>query len=736
MRWRREHGKLPPTWRSITGSGRHFWFKYTGPIPSSAGRIAPGIDVRGDGGYVIAPPSVHPAGASTRGSSRRMASRPIAPEWLRHACAQATGAVDLASGRSRASAAQMARPASLRRRRARSRDCRARRCRSRSAEPRAQPRGASGSINLLPAANLITHDVVERLIDACHRNGLIKDDGLPRSSPRSAAAPRRAAGIRDRDRVPHERARAAPVPERHHRPSSTTRSPPESAASSWWRRPAAGKTIIGADIINTTTRAQKRVLVLAHRREIIAADQPTSCACNGIYPGIIMAGVSAASARTGAGRLRSRRLDRAASTAARWTCRRPTWWSIDEATTRPAKTYSKIIDGYPDAVLLGLTATPCRGDGRGLGGIFETMIECPQVAGTDQARLPGADAHLRAGRSRSQRRAHASRRLRRGRARRAHGSRRSWSATSSRTGTSTASAGRPSPSPSTSRTPSTSAMSSSGPACAASTSTARRRSPNAMPSLARLASGEIEVVTNCMVLTEGWDMPEVGCCILARPTKKMGLYRQMIGRVLRPAEGKPDAIVLDHSGAVFRHGFVEDPVEWTLDPDRRAENPTHKRASESTARACSNARNAAPSASPASRASIADSCRSGRRARCRSATATRPGRSIAPRQRQRLRPGRARALARDAGLDRRRARLQARMGRAQVQGKVRHLAALGRAARADHADTRSALVGALAPDRLRAEAGRHEAQAQHAQDHRAIRAAHDRDAALARNARA
>ncbi len=99
--------------------------------------------------------------------------------------------------------------------------------------------------------------------------------------------------------------------------------------------------------------------------------------------------------------------------------------------------------------------------------------------------------------------------------------------------------------------------------------------PERDASLARLASGEIEVVTNCMVLTEGWDMPEVGCCILARPTSKMGLYRQMIGRVLRPAEGKRDAIVLDHSGAVFRHGFVEDRVEWTLDPDHLAKNQAH-----------------------------------------------------------------------------------------------------------------------------------------------------------------
>ena len=93
--------------------------------------------------------------------------------------------------------------------------------------------------------------------------------------------------------------------------------------------------------------------------------------------------------------------------------------------------------------------------------------------------------------------------------------------------------------------------------------------------LARLATGEIEVVTNCMVLTEGFDLPDIGCIILARPTKKMGLYRQMIGRGLRPADGKTDVVILDHSGAVFRHGLPEDRVEWTLDPDRRATAPEH-----------------------------------------------------------------------------------------------------------------------------------------------------------------
>jgi superfamily II DNA or RNA helicase len=92
--------------------------------------------------------------------------------------------------------------------------------------------------------------------------------------------------------------------------------------------------------------------------------------------------------------------------------------------------------------------------------------------------------------------------------------------------------------------------------------------------LGRLRSGETKIVTNFGILTEGFDCPDIGCIILARPTKQMGLFRQMIGRGLRPADGKADLVILDHSGAVFRHGLPEDRVEWTLDVDRRAENPS------------------------------------------------------------------------------------------------------------------------------------------------------------------
>ena len=127
------------------------------------------------------------------------------------------------------------------------------------------------------------------------------------------------------------------------------------------------------------------------------------------------------------------------------------------------------------------------------------------------------------------------------------------------------------------RTRSPSAINSYALASPPSTSTARPPIPEREAILARLATGETKVVSNCMVLTEGWDCPPVGCCILARPTKQMGLYRQMIGRVLRPADGKPDAVILDHSGAVFRHGLPEDHVDWTLDVDRRAATPAHEK---------------------------------------------------------------------------------------------------------------------------------------------------------------
>jgi Bifunctional DNA primase/polymerase, N-terminal len=76
-----EHGPLPATLASITARGQHLWFRAAGEIPCSTGRVAPGIDVRADGGYVVTPPSVHPNGAVYRWIDYSIPPT-IPPDWL------------------------------------------------------------------------------------------------------------------------------------------------------------------------------------------------------------------------------------------------------------------------------------------------------------------------------------------------------------------------------------------------------------------------------------------------------------------------------------------------------------------------------------------------------------------------------------------------------------------------------------------------------------------------------
>jgi superfamily II DNA or RNA helicase len=83
--------------------------------------------------------------------------------------------------------------------------------------------------------------------------------------------------------------------------------------------------------------------------------------------------------------------------------------------------------------------------------------------------------------------------------------------------------------------------------------------------LARLAAGLTEVLINVGVLTEGWDLPSLECAIAARPTSSLCLHLQMLGRVMRACPGKEGALVLDHAGNTHRHGFVTDRHEYSLE---------------------------------------------------------------------------------------------------------------------------------------------------------------------------
>jgi superfamily II DNA or RNA helicase len=92
--------------------------------------------------------------------------------------------------------------------------------------------------------------------------------------------------------------------------------------------------------------------------------------------------------------------------------------------------------------------------------------------------------------------------------------------------------------------------------------------------LKRLKTGETQWVTNCAVLTEGFDEPTISCVLVGRPTKFHGLYVQMVGRGTRTAMGKENLLVIDVVGASQRHeliGVVD--LGLDLDDERKKKEP-------------------------------------------------------------------------------------------------------------------------------------------------------------------
>lgn len=79
------------------------------------------------------------------------------------------------------------------------------------------------------------------------------------------------------------------------------------------------------------------------------------------------------------------------------------------------------------------------------------------------------------------------------------------------------------------------------------------------------SAGRIKILTSCEMVSEGFDVPGTEVAILLRPTSSLSLYIQQVGRALRPAPGKTTALILDHAGNTRRHGFVDEHREWSLD---------------------------------------------------------------------------------------------------------------------------------------------------------------------------
>lgn len=87
----------------------------------------------------------------------------------------------------------------------------------------------------------------------------------------------------------------------------------------------------------------------------------------------------------------------------------------------------------------------------------------------------------------------------------------------------------------------------------------------------RFRSGEIKVLCNVDIVSEGFDVPDCSVSILMRPTASLTLYTQQAMRCMRYKKGKT-AIIIDHVGNYIRHGFPDDIHEWSLSPKKESKS--------------------------------------------------------------------------------------------------------------------------------------------------------------------
>ncbi len=344
----------------------------------------------------------------------------------------------------------------------------------------------------------------------------------------------------------------------------------------------AGKTVIGGDIIRSADEKELQCMFMAHRRELIRQTAKKLFEFN-VAHGIIMAGVPVDSWRgvqiASIDTLRARYMS--PKKKYQLTLPKLAILMVDEAHRSLASTYEKLIRHYQEegTIIIGLTATPIRGDGKGLGHLYDAMVltpdmgeliklgylvrpryyapTIPDLTGVKIARGDYVERELEDIMDQ----------------REAVGDIVSnWKRICPERQTIVFAAGVKHSIHIAEQ------FRRAGVAAEHVDGTTATKDRDAM--LARLYSGETQVISNCMVLTEGFDCPSLSAAVLARPTKNFGLYIQMGGRVLRPDPDedqsewapeyvkrwlrKEDAIIIDHSGNLYEHGFLEDDHGWRL----------------------------------------------------------------------------------------------------------------------------------------------------------------------------
>ena len=324
-----------------------------------------------------------------------------------------------------------------------------------------------------------------------------------------------------------------------------------------------GKTTVGAEIARLAVAKGGRVLWIAHRTELIdqAAERLRSF---GLRVGEIKAGRSrdlsaptqVASIQTLAARLSDPEI-------IEWV-RSARVCITDEAHRTRAASYAAVREFMPRAAHIGLTATPVRLDGRGLGEVYDAIV-CPTTSrdliergllvepvyfAASQPDLTGVK-RTRGGRGEYE----------------AKGSAKAMSA--------------PQITGSIVDTYLRLAKGRKGVVFAAGVANSRALcqsfndagvnaahvdggtpEPERADILERLRSGALDLVCNVDVLTEGWDLPALEVCVDAAPTTSWGKFMQRVGRIMRPTGDQP--MVLDHAGNLVRHGFPTDLVAFDL----------------------------------------------------------------------------------------------------------------------------------------------------------------------------
>jgi len=295
----------------------------------------------------------------------------------------------------------------------------------------------------------------------------------------------------------------------------------------------AGKTRIGVELALSHVARGGTVLWLAHRQELVqqAADAVSR---TGQTPGIIAPWAAPSSARIQVASVqtlvaRDERPD--ASVVV-----------LDEAHHHVAEQWGQVAAAYSSALRIGLTATPERQDGVGLGNLFDALVPVAQPAELiESGYLVPCDVMRPATTSKAlaEDPVEAWRKWGKG-----------WKtivfASSVRAARDIAHR-----------------FEAIGVAARAITGTLE--SASRQVAIDRFRSGTVRVLVGVHTLTEGLDVPDASVAILARGFSSQGAYIQAVGRVLRPAQGKDRALVLDLMGASLEHGLPDEDRQYSLE---------------------------------------------------------------------------------------------------------------------------------------------------------------------------